>query len=355
MAEKSDKQFDPTPQRIRKAREEGNVFKAQDMVSIISLTVGASVLALGMSPGFGALKSLAQYIFLHTSTTALSVDGLLSLIVTVGIRVLIIIIPFMLILMFAGVGANVLQSGWNVSMKPLVPKPENISPLKGLKRIFSPRGMFTTVKAVLKIVIVGPVAYFSISGHIADILMLHTLQLSDILTVANRWIIEMVGQLLVLLFVLAGIDFAFEKWRHKEDMKMSMQEIKDEQKETDGDPKVKSKRRQLAMNFSRRPRLDYAVMKADVVVTNPTHYAVVLRYDPEEAPAPMVLAKGMRKRAQRIKALASEIGVPMVENRPLARALYASVDEESEIPADLYPAVAAILAEIYRKEGRRIT
>jgi len=354
MADKSDKQFDPTPQRLKKAKEEGNVFKAQDMVSVMSLAVGMSVLAVGMSPGFGALKALARDLFMHASTTALNADSLQSLIVSVGLRVMIIIIPFMLTLMITGVGANVLQSGWNVTMKPLIPKPENLSPLKGLKRIFSPRGMFSTVKAIAKIGIVGPVAYLNISGHLPDILMLHTLPLAGILNTANHWIVVLAAQLIVLLFILSGIDFAFEKWRHKEDMKMSMQELKDEQKETDGDPKVKSKRRQLALNFSRRARLDHAVMKADVVVTNPTHYAVVLRYDPEESPAPRVLAKGMRKRALRIKELAFKMGVPMIENRPLARALYATVEEESEIPADLYPAVAAILAEIYRQKGRRL-
>ncbi len=354
MAENQDKTFDPTPQRIKKAREEGNLFKAQDLISILSLTVGMSVLVLGGPAGFDRLKLLARDVFLRAGTTEpLGIPSFLSLITHLGVGVIQIVLPFMLALTVVGVAANILQSGWNLTAKPLIPKPERISPLKGLKRIFSAQGLFTTLKSLLKIAIVGPIAYVNISGRLPELLMLHTLPLGNIFGLASHWLLILTAQIIVVLFLLSGVDFGFEKWRYKEDLKMSKQELKDEAKETEGDPKVKGKRRALAMKVSRRARLDHAVMKGDVVVTNPTHYAVVLRYDPEEAAAPRVLAKGVRKRALQIKALALEFGVPMVEDRPLARALYNTVEEAAEIPADLYPAVAALLAEIYRQQGRR--
>ncbi|RMF52618.1 MAG: flagellar biosynthesis protein FlhB [Bacteroidetes bacterium] len=354
MADKQDKQFDPTPRRIQKAREEGNVFRSQEIISVLSLVVGMSVLALGMPPAFTRLEDLTRQVFLSAGTTEMNVDALLALIVQTGFRVMVLLLPFMLALVVTGVGASVLQSGWNLTTKPLTPKPDRISPLKGLQRIFSARGLFTTVKSFLKILIVGPVAYLNVSSRIPDLIVLHTLPVDEILGLSARWMLVLVAQILLVLLVLSGIDFAFEKWRYKEDLKMSQQEIKDEQKESEGDPKVKGKRRSLALKLARRARLDHAVLKGDVVVTNPTHYAVVLRYDPSEAPAPVVLAKGIRKRALRIKELARQHGIPMVEDRPLARALYASVEENQQIPAELYQAVATILAEIYRQRRRTV-
>ncbi len=352
MADKQDKQFDPTAQRIKKARDEGNVFRAQDMVSILSLTVGLSVLGVGLRSAFGALKELARQIFLNAATTSLNVDAIIALVVSIGFRVLVLLLPFMFLLMVTGVGANLLQSGWIFTTQPLIPKPDRISPAKGLQRIFSSQGLFTTAKSVLKIGIVGPIAYLFISARISELMMLHMLPVGEIMGLAGRWILALAAQLIVVLFALSAVDYAYEKWRYKENLKMSKQEIKDEHKENEGDPKIKSKRRRMAFEISRRARLDHAVLKGDVVITNPTHYAVVLRYDQREAPAPMVLAKGIRKRALRIKELAREHGIPTVENRPLARALYGSVEEHQVIPAELYPAVAAVLAEIYRQRGR---
>lgn len=159
----------------------------------------------------------------------------------------------------------------------------------------------------------------------------------------------LVLKLLLALTVLSVPDFAFEKWKYTKDLKMTDQEVKEERKQQEGDPMVKGQRLKRARELALRPRLDHAVLKADVVVTNPTHYAIALHYRPEEMMAPRVLAKGLRKRALRIKALAQEHGVPTVEDRPLARALYDGVAEGGEIPEELYPAVATILAEIYRQ------
>jgi flagellar biosynthetic protein FlhB len=160
----------------------------------------------------------------------------------------------------------------------------------------------------------------------------------------------MLWVLLAALFVVAALDFAFEWWKYYEDLKMSKKDLEDEQKETEGDPEMEEKRREKQQELAEQPRMDHAVMKSDTVVTNPTHYAIALRYDPDEAPAPRVLLKGVRKRALHIKQLAKEYDVPTVENRSLAHALYENVPEEEEIPEDLYPAVATILAEVYKQQ-----
>jgi len=351
--EKHEKVFDPTPQRLRKAREEGNVFKSREIVSVGLLIVGLGVLVAGVSPGFGILKDTAASIFRGAATTPLNAMSVPALFMNVGSRLLIVILPFFAVLIVAAVGLSVMQSGWNVTLKPLAPKGSRINPIEGLKRLFSPKGMADVVKSLAKVAIVGPIAYWTISGHMPQIVMLHRLPLEGILATAGTWVLVLLAKILLVLLVLSGFDFAFEKWRYTQDLKMTAKEIKDEAKDTEGDPQIKGKRRQIARERARRPRLDHAVLQADVVVTNPTHYAVALRYDPNEAPAPRVLVKGIRKRALRIKALAAENNIPTVEDRALARALYEHVPEAQEISEELYPAVAAILAEIYRRRENR--
>jgi flagellar biosynthetic protein FlhB len=245
---------------------------------------------------------------------------------------------------------NVVQSGWTVSLTPLQPQLSRVSPLQGLKRIFSSKGAFGFLKALLKMGVVGPVVYLILEPMLPKIMRLHRLRLPGILERAGGWFFDLLWTLLAALLVVAALDFAFEWWKYYEDLKMTKEDLEDEQKETEGDPEMEEKRREKQEELAKQPRMDHAVMKSDAVVTNPTHYAVALRYDPEEAAAPQVLVKGVRKRAAYIKRLAEEFGVPTVENRSLAHALYDNVPEEEEIPEDLYPAVATILAEVYKQQ-----
>jgi flagellar biosynthetic protein FlhB len=353
MSDRQDKTFDPTPRRYQKAREEGNVFRSKEMVSIGSLLFGASTVLFGMPAAFSTLKTLASRVFLGATSGQLTPTAIPVLITDLGVSVAAIMAPFFMMVMTAGIGINLLQSGLNITFKPLEPKGERISPLKGFKRIFSGRSLFELFKSLAKIALVGPIAYHAISSRLPEILVLHRQPIEGVLATAGNWIFVLLAQMILALLGLSAIDFAFEKYRYKKDLMMDHQEVKDEVKEQEGDPHMKGRRRQFARELLRRPRLDHAVLKADVVITNPTHYAVALRYDPTEADAPRVVAKGIRKRALRIKELAREYGIPTVEDRPLARALYDTVPEEREIPEDLYPAVAAILAEIYRRRGRR--
>ena len=351
--DKHEKIHDPTPKRIRKAREEGNVFRSKEIVSVGMLLIGLSVLMGGAPFAFQTLKAITVALFQGATATELTVLSVPGIFAKVWLQLLFVAVPFSVVLIAAAFGLNIMQSGWNVSFKALEPKGNRISPIQGLKRIFSAKGLFDFVKSFVKILIVGPIAYTMISGKLPQILMLHRLPLEGILTTTGVWILILLAQLVLVLLVLSGIDFVFEKWRYNKDLMMTTKELKDEAKESEGDPQLKGKRRQMARSLAQRPRLDHAVLQADVVVTNPTHYAIALRYDPDESPAPRVLAKGIRKRALRIKELAAELGVPTIEDRPLARALYDAVPEEHEIPEELYPAVAAILAEVYRRRDQK--
>jgi len=350
--DRQEKVHDPTPQRLRKAREEGNVFRSKEMSSVGMLSVGSAVLILGMPSAFGVLQGLMTRLFLGAPTMEFTPRSMQALLADTGMHVALVLAPFFGVLMVAGAGLSLAQTGWHPTAKPLVPKGNRISPLQGIKRLFSSKGLFETGKSLAKIAVVGPLAYFAIKGHLPEILVLHTVPFEGIFTMAAGWIATLLVQMLLALALLSAVDFAFEKWKYKQDLKMTDREVKDESKEQEGDPHVKGKRRQVARELARRPRLDHAVMQADVVVTNPTHYAVALRYDPAEGGAPRVLAKGIRKRALRIKGLAADLGVPTIEDRPLARALYAAVPEGHEIAEDLYPAVAAVLAEVYRARER---
>jgi flagellar biosynthetic protein FlhB len=347
--DRQEKVHDPTPQRLKKAREDGNVFRSKEMSSVGMLILGCSVILFGMPAAFGVLQGITREVFLRAPTMTFSAESMQTLYADLALQTLLILGPLFGLLIVAGAGLSVTQTGWNPTAKPLVPKGNRISPLQGIKRLFSSKGLFETGKSLAKIAVVGPIAYAAIEGHLPEILMLHTVPLAGIFPLAGSWIASLLMQMLLALAVLSAVDYAFEKWKYKADLKMTDKEIKDEMKNTEGDPHVKGKRRQVAREMARRPRLDHAVLDADVVVTNPTHYAVALKYDADALGAPRVLAKGIRKRALRIKGLAADLGVPTIENRPLARALYANVPEGAEIPEDLYAAVAEVLAEVYRK------
>ena len=351
MSEREERTEEPTAKRLAEARNEGQVFRSQEVLSVGMLLIGISIIALGASWGVSRLTDVMAGILLESGTTLVNTASVQALAMEYGLRVVGILLPLMLTLMVSGVLFNVVQSGWNFTLKTIQPQTKKINPVQGFKRIFSTQGLFQFFKSLLKIIIVGPVAYFHIRGLMREIVVLHMQPLESVFSTAGQWILLLFYKVIAILVFLSVIDFVYERWRFKDNMKMTKQEVKDERKQTEGDPKVKKQRFKLALKLARRPRLDHAVLNADVVVTNPTHYAVALQYDSKIAPAPRVLVKGIRKRALRIRQLARENNTPIVENPPLARALYGSVSELQEIPEELYPAVATILAAIYRKKG----
>ena len=351
MSERDERTEEPTAKRLADARNQGQVFRSQEVLSVGMLLIGISIIAFGASWAVSRLADVMAGILLESGTKSLTTSSVQALAMEYGLRVVGILLPLMLTLMVAGILFNVVQSGWNFTFKTIEPQTRKISPIQGFKRIFGTQGLFQFFKSLLKIIIVGPVAYFHIRGLMREIVVLHMQPLESVFSTAGQWILLLFYKVIVILVFLSVLDFVYERWRFKQNMKMTKQEIKDERKQTEGDPKIKKERFKMALRLARRPRLDHAVLKADVVVTNPTHYAVALQYDAKVAPAPRVLVKGIRKRALRIRQLALENKTPIVENPPLARALYGSVSESQEIPEELYPAVATILAAIYRKKG----
>lgn len=347
--ERQEKVFDPSPQRLKKARDEGNVSKSKELGSVGVLLAGGTVLVLGAPLAFGSLQALMADLFLGAVTTPLLIDSMPHLFATVGLPVLGLLLPFFLVVMTAGTAASVAQTGFILTAKPLAPKFSRVNPLEGIKRLFSAKGAFDAGKALSKVALVGPVAYVILRDRLPELLSLYALPLNAIVQQAGSWFVDLALPVLGGLLLLAAVDYAWERHRWFTDLKMTQKEVKDEAKDQEGDPHIRARRRQKARELALKPRLDHSVMKADVVITNPTHYAIALKYDQASSAAPVVLVKGIRKRALRIKSLAAILGVPTVEDRPLARALYATVQEGQPIDESLYPAVAAVLAEVYRQ------
>jgi flagellar biosynthetic protein FlhB len=349
--DKDEKVHDPSASRLRKAKEDGNIFRSKEIASVGILMAGAAVILFGAGGAFTVLQEMTRAVFLEAPTQEMSITAVQGVLFRVGAAVGLVLGPLFAVLMVVSVVANAAQGGVHVTTKPLEPKLNRISPGSGFKRIFSTKSLFTLGKALVKGFVVGPLAYYTIKEILPEIVMLHAIPLEAAMAQAGGWIADLLIKIILALTALSVVDFAFEKYKWTADLKMTFKEVKDESKEQEGDPHIKGRRRQKARELAMGPRLVDAVLQADVVITNPTHYAIALQYDPLGTSAPRVLAKGLRKRAQTIKGMAAENEIPMVENRPLARALYAAVPEGEEIPEELYVAVAEILAEVFRQKG----
>ena len=241
---------------------------------------------------------------------------------------------------------SIFQVGWKVSTKPMEPKLDKFNPINGFKRIFSSDSVFELLKSILKVLLIIYVAYLSIRNEANDLFILYEIPLIQAIMLCGSIILDTGLKISIVYLVIGIADYIYQKHKFNEDMKMTKQEVKDEYKNTEGNPEIKGRQRQKMREVSQR-RMMQDVPKADVVITNPTHYAVALKYDAETSRAPIVLAKGEDFLAQKIKEAAKEHHIEIVENKPLARMLYANVDIGQEIPPELYQAVAEVLAMVY--------
>lgn len=246
---------------------------------------------------------------------------------------------------------NLIQVKWKVSTKPLKPKPDKFNPINGFKRMFSKDSLFELVKSIAKIALITIIAYTTLRSRVQEIFLLYNITLKQAIAEIGSLVIDVGFRISIVYCLIGAADYLYQKHKFNEDMKMTKQEVRDEMKNTEGDPQIKGKQRQRMQEASRR-RMMQDVPKADVVITNPTHYAVALKYDAGTGTAPVLLAKGADLVAQRIKEIAKENHVEIVENKPLARMIYANVDVGREIPPELYQAVAEILAAVYRAQNR---
>ena len=348
-----DKKHEPSEQKRRKAREEGNVVKSQDLTSAALLMASVAALwVLGDNAAEQIAIEMTDALSHFEITTTSDPDGVFHLFRGAK-RLVIAALPIVIAMFAAAIIVNVAQTGLFITTAKLQPKLSNISPLAGAKRILSIRGAMRLGFGIFKVIIIGVVAYISLSSDIETIMNLSMLSTSQIATVLFGCIINSAMWIGGALFILAITKWAFQKWKHEQDLMMTDQEVRDEMKESQGDPQMNARRRQLARQMMMQ-RAESEVPKADVVVSNPTELAVAIQYDATTMPAPIVLAKGAGPLAQKIRRLALENGVPVVERKPLAQALYRDVDVGAEVPADQYQAVAEVLRYVYQLQGKQI-
>jgi flagellar biosynthetic protein FlhB len=262
-----------------------------------------------------------------------------------------LLMPIFLPLLVAGVVGNIAQIGFEIHTEPLAPKFSKLNPLAGLKRIFSLRGLVELVKSLLKIAFVAAIAGSVVSGYLAQFPTLVRGDLATIWDFTHTVAFQILFYVCLAMIVLAVGDYAYQRWQHEQSLKMTKQEIKDERKQSEGDPQIKARIRSLQRQAAYH-RMIAEVPQADVVITNPTHLAVALRFDPAAMAAPRVVAKGADHIAERIREIARGHDVPLVENPALAQALYRTADVGDSIPIELYRAVAEVLAYVYRLKGK---
>ena len=341
-----------TAKKLREAREDGKVVKSKELTAAFDLIILFLVLKIFVSfVGNRLMNSFVDIYgripdFVRENAVDVTEKSVAALMSDALIQILIVCVPFFAFGFVVTALISVIQVGWKVTGKPLQPKFDKFNPINGFKRIFSKDSIFELVKSILKIFVIVYVAYTSIRGHAQDIFILYEIPLMQAIMLCGTVIIN-AGLKISLVYLVIGLaDFIYQKYRFNEDMKMTKQEVKDEFKNTEGNPEIKGRQRQRMREASRR-RMMQDVPKADVVITNPTHFAVAIKYDAETSKEPVVLAKGEDYLAQKIKEAAREHHIEIVENKPLARMLYANVDIGQEIPPELYQAVAEILAMVY--------
>ena len=341
-----------TAKKLREAREDGKVVKSKELTAAFDLIILFLVLKIFVSfVGNRLMNSFVDIYgripdFVRENAVDVTEKSVAALMSDALIQILIVCVPFFAFGFVVTALISVIQVGWKVTGKPLQPKFDKFNPINGFKRIFSKDSIFELVKSILKIFVIVYVAYTSIRGHAQDIFILYEIPLMQAIMLCGTVIIN-AGLKISLVYLVIGLaDFIYQKYRFNEDMKMTKQEVKDEFKNTEGNPEIKGRQRQRMREASRR-RMMQDVPKADVVITNPTHFAFAIKYDSETSKAPVVLAKGEDYLAQKIKEAAREHHIEIVENKPLARMLYANVDIGQEIPPELYQAVAEILAMVY--------
>ncbi len=342
-----DRTEEPTAKRKKEARDDGKIPKTPELSSaIVLLSAGLMV-----GPGGTQIGALLAEV-LRTSFMAGGVSGMNAAVSVDSIRWILAaaavgLLPFVGVVTGAALAVGVVQGQGTLTAKPLAPDWSRLSPVQNSKRFLSPRPLVDLLKASLKILLVGAVIYVSTAGAIEQFTSLPQSNVPALISMLRTQVALVLLSSGAALLLLAAGDFGYQAWDHQRQLRMTKQEVKQESKDSDGDPLVKARIRSLARSLARM-RMMQAVPTADVVVTNPTHIAVALKYDPGQADAPIVVAMGSRKLAKRIRQVAEHAGVPIIEHKPVARALFATARIGLPIPAALYVAVAEILAFVAR-------
>lgn len=352
-----EKTEEPTGKKLSDARKEGQVAKSKEIANafgilalFIILKVYVGTIGTRFIESFHVVYGqIPELVKMYNGN--LSVASLQVLLRSMMLRLLTIIAPVLLIGLMVAVICDIVQVKWRPTTKPIKPKFSKLSPVKGFARIFSPNSLVELLKSLLKLVVIGYVVYSYLKGRVGQIFLLYDITLNQAIGLIGEIAIDLGIRIAMVYMVIAFLDFWYQKWKFRQDMKMTKQEVKDEYKNQEGDPQVKAKQKQRMREASMR-RMMSQLPEADVVITNPTHYAVAIKYDPEKYDAPYVLAKGEDYLAQKIKDVAREHEIEIVENKPLARMLYANVEIGGLIPPEFYQAVAEVLAFVYHLKGK---
>ncbi len=339
----------PTPRRRREARKKGQVARSQELNNVAIILAGTLFFLVLGGTFFSGISQIMTRIFSGLYSIDVSANSFFSYF-TSGIGLLFkLMFPMILVLMVAGVLIGISQTGFMFSFDSISPKFDRINPVKGAQRLFSKRGVVEVAKALFKIGGISYIIFSSIRGNIFVFSNYTYMNMGEILSSFVRILFVTLFKIVGFLLVIALLDYVFQRYEFERSIMMTKQEVKDEYKQTEGDPQVKSRIRSMQRQLARQ-RMMQEVPKAKVVITNPIHIAVALKYD-NSMRAPEVVAKGTRLIAEKIKEVAKEHNIPIVENPPLARELYEKVEIGEEIPKELYRAVAEVLAYIYKLEN----
>ena len=351
----AEKTEEATTRRRTKERERGNVAKSKDMESALVMIAGIALLGVLARHMYSNMVNMMNDTFTHLNPASIDTSTVVGILYPYFRYLGVIVLPFFVLLFIAAIFIIRMDVGHVFALEKAKFNLENLSPrrmLQNAKRMinpFEPRSLVEFAKSILKIVIVGACGYSAVNSRKGDLLGLVGLPIPDALNIVGSIIVNMIINMCLAMLILGYLDKKYQTYEYEKSIKMTKQEIKDEHKDTEGDPKIKAKIKSIQMQMARQ-RMMSAVPQADVVVTNPTHYAVAIQYDKSKAPAPIVVAKGVDYLAFQIRDIAKNNNVPIVENRPVARALYNSVPVDGIIPSDLYVAVAEILAYVYNSK-----
>ena len=353
----AEKTEEPTDKKLDDARKEGQVAKSQEVATAFSLLFLFILLRIVYGFMGRIFSNTFETVYNSIPYVARTYDGMLplayisSLVIHAMLTLLLLCAPFFIVGFIVAFICDYVQVGYKPTTKPLEPKLSKLNPVSGMKKIFSTRKLFELAKSILKLGIMSIVIITFFRGRTESLFYLYDMPLKQAIGLLGNLIFDLGIRIAAAYMIIAFADLIYQRRRFRKDMMMTKQEVKDEYKNSEGNPEIKGAQKKRMMQASQR-RMMQNLPKADVVITNPTHYAVAIKYDAEEADAPVVVAKGADYLAQKIKEIAKENNVEIVENKPLARMLYANVEVGELVPPELYKAVAEVLAYVYHLKGK---
>ncbi|WP_151735115.1 flagellar biosynthesis protein FlhB [Paenibacillus tengchongensis] len=347
-----DKTEKATPKKRQDARKKGQVAKSPELSGAVVLL--AALLTFTAFGGFIKERFMALYTDVLQNRMLMEVtpENVIAMFNEYGLQILLLLAPLLVITFVLAIVANVAQVGFMAIGEGLTPKFSKLNPIKGFKNIFSMRSFVEFLKSILKLVIIAYLVYSTLWGQKDQFASLSHINAEGVYRFAADLTMNLGIKIGAALLIMAALDYMYQKYEHEKSLKMSKQDIKDEYKKMEGDPIIKGKIRERQRRMAMQ-RMMQEIPKADVIITNPTHFAVALKYDGSQMEAPQIIAKGQDYVALRIKELAKEHGVMTIENKPLARALFGRTEIGDSVPADLFQAVAEVLAYVYKLKGKR--